>query len=177
LQRPLNRRTGRRVYAGTMKSDSKRDLVAAVSQWVGKRREIVKDSVLIVDEDVNARIIAETLLQTRGLRVRSVGDGKEAYELVRREGAAVVLLDLALAGMNGLEVIRRLRGRFEALPLPHQPRIIVVSDRAEPEVERFALRLGADAFLHKPVAPARLIGTVENFLALPHPPASVGTAA
>ncbi len=160
-----------------VKSQKTTRVLAEVSERVGKRREIVKDSVLIVDEDVNARIIAETLLQTRGLPVRAVGDGMEAYELVRREGAAVVLLDLALSGMNGMEMIRRLRGRFEALPLPKQPRIIVVSDRPEPEVERFALRLGADAFLRKPVAPARLIATVESLLALPHPPASVGTAA
>lgn len=137
----------------------------------------MKDGVLIIDEDVNARIIAETLLGTRGLHVRAASDGNEAYELIRREGAAVVLLDLALRGMNGLEVIRRLRGRFESLPLPSQPRIVVVSDRTEPEVERFALRLGADAFLRKPVAPARLIDTVEKLLSLPHPPASVGSAA
>lgn len=137
----------------------------------------MKDVVLIIDEDVNARIIAETLLSTRGLRVRAVSNGTEAYDLIRSKGAAVVLLDLSLRSLNGLDFIRRLRGRFESLPLPSQPRIVVVSDHAEPEVERFALRLGADAFLRKPVAPARLIDTVENLLSLPHPPASVGSAA
>jgi CheY-like chemotaxis protein len=121
-------------------------------------------TVLIVDDDVNARIIAETLLELRGLRVRLATDGTEACEMVRREGAAVVVVNLSLPGMNGFEVLRRLRGRFETLRLPAQPRIVVTSDREEPEVERFALRLGADAFLRKPVAPNRFIAIVEQFI-------------
>jgi CheY-like chemotaxis protein len=123
--------------------------------------------VLIVDDDVNACIITETLLRLRGLDVRLASDGAEACEMVQREGAGVVVLDLGLAGMNGFEVLRRLRGRFETLRLPTQSRIIVTSDREEPEVERFVMRLGADAFLRKPVAPQRLIGMVEQFLAAP----------
>ena len=121
-------------------------------------------SVLIVDEDVNARIIAETLLRTRGLRVHAAMDGVEACEIVRREGPAVVVLDLGVPGMNGFEVIRSLRARFEILPPAVQPRIVAVSDRTDPDVGRFALRLGADAFLHKPTAPQRLISTVEQLM-------------
>jgi CheY-like chemotaxis protein len=121
-------------------------------------------SVLIVDEDVNARIIAETLLRTRGLQVQSAMDGVEACEIVRREGPAVVVLDLGVPGMNGFEVIRSLRARFEMLPPAVQPRIVALSDRTDPDVGRFALRLGADAFLHKPTAPRQLISTVEHLM-------------
>ncbi|MBI4517186.1 MAG: response regulator [Deltaproteobacteria bacterium] len=130
-------------------------------------------TVLIVDEDVNARIIAETLLRTRGVPVRIAADGIEACDLVRHQGAAVVVLDLALSGMNGLEVIRRLCGRFEPLPAPTRPYIIVLSDRDEPEVERFALRLGADVFLRKPLNPREFVTTVEQIIsgdAMPHEP-------
>ncbi len=130
----------------------------------------MKDTVLIVDDDVNARIIAETLLQTRGLRVRSALDGLDACEIISREGAAVVVLDLELSGMNGWEVIRRLRGRFEAMRPRTSPRIVVTSNRTEPEIQRFALRLGADAFLRKPVVPVQLITTVEQLMAAGAPP-------
>ena len=123
--------------------------------------------VLIVDDDVNAGIIAETLLRLRGLDVQVACDGAEACEMVERNGAAVVVLDLTLPEMNGFEVLRRLRGRFESLRLRVQPRIVVTSVRREPEVERFALQLGADAFLCKPVDPHRLIRIVEQLVGAP----------
>jgi CheY-like chemotaxis protein len=127
----------------------------------------VNPKVLIVDDDVNAGIIAETLLRLRGLDVQIACDGAEACEMVERNGTAVVVLDLTLPEMNGFEVLRRLRGRFESLRLRIQPRIVVTSARREPEVERFALQLGADAFLYKPIDPHRLIRIVEQLVAAP----------
>ncbi len=118
-------------------------------------------TVLIADDDVNAQIIAETLLRLRGLEVRRAVDGLQACDVVRRDDVAVVVLDLNLPGMNAFELLRRLQGRFGPPPLPANPRILVVADRQEPEVERFVLRLGADAFLRKPLAPAQFIKTVE----------------
>jgi len=127
----------------------------------------VKSTVVVVDEDVNARIIAETLLQIRGIDARSAADGTEACEIVRREGAAVVIVDLGSPGSNGLEAIRKLYGRFEALPLPAQPRIIALTNSDAPELEQFALRLGADTVLHKPVPPGEFVLTVERLMQLP----------
>jgi two-component system response regulator MprA len=123
--------------------------------------------VVIVDEDVNARIIAETLLLVRGIDVRTATDGTEACEIVRREGVAVVVVDIGSPGSNGLEAIRQLCGRFESLPMPEQPRIVALSNSAAPEVERFALRLGVDALLRKPVPPAQFLTTVEHLIRLP----------
>ena len=123
--------------------------------------------VVIVDEDVNARIIAETLLQVRGIDVRVATDGTEACEIVRRDGAAVVVVDIGSPGTNGLEAIRQLCGRFEALPIPAQPRIVALSSSGAPEMEDFALRLGVDALLRKPVPPAQFVTTVEHLIRLP----------
>jgi len=128
----------------------------------------VNGTVLMADDDANARIIAETLLEGRGLRVRSAIDGPDARDIISRERPAVVILDLALPGMNGLELIRWLQGRCEVLPFLTQPRIVAVTDRAEPAIERFALRLGADAFLRKPVEPHQFITTVERLIAVSH---------
>ena len=124
----------------------------------------MKCTVLIADDDVNAQIIAETLLRLRGLEVRRALDGAEACDIVRRENIAAVVLDLNLPGMNGFELLRRLQGRFGPPPFPANPRILVVANRREPEVERFVLRLGADAFLRKPLAPAQFIKTVEELV-------------
>ncbi len=123
------------------------------------------DSVLIVDDDVNARIIAETLLEAHGLRVRTAADGTQACEIARRGNTEVVVVDLTSPGTNGLEVIRQLRARFEFPRLPTQPRIIALTDTRQPEVERFARRLGAEVCLQKPTVSTHLIAAVEQLLA------------
>ena len=125
----------------------------------------MKGKILIVDDDVNAQIIAETLLETRGWQVRSVGDGTEALESLRRDPADVVVMELTLPGMNGWELIRHLRGRFQPMPLALQPRIVVVSSESEPATQAFAIRLGADVYLKKPVVPAQFVKQVEELLA------------
>jgi CheY-like chemotaxis protein len=123
------------------------------------------DTVLIVDEDVNARIIAETLLRSRGLHVLAATDAAAACDIMCCEGVAVVVLALALADTRGLEVLRRLRGRFETRTLPTQPRVVVVADWAEPAVERLAVGLGADAVLRRPLSPAEFIHLIERLVA------------
>ena len=135
----------------------------------------VNSTVLIVDEDVNARIIAETLLRVRGLEVRCADDTAGVYQIVEHEDVAVVVLDLSLSGNVGLEVFRRLRSRSGVPRWSREPRVVVVSSRQEPEVELFARRLGADAFLRKPLEPGEFISTVEH-LALGAPLRSAGAA-
>src|SRR5258708_6449446 len=81
------------------------------------------DTVLIIDEDANARIIAETLLRTRGLHVLAATDATQACDIICCEEVAVVVLALTVADTRGLEVLRRLRGRFETRMLPTQPRV------------------------------------------------------
>ncbi len=117
-------------------------------------------SVLIVDEDVNAQIIAETLLRLRGLDVQRATDGAQACDLLRRQKIAVVVLNLNSPGVDGLDFLHLLRGRVA--PVPRQPRILVIANRETPQLERFALRLGADAFLRVPLDPRRFIKAVET---------------
>lgn len=124
----------------------------------------MKGTVVIIDEDVNARIIAETLLQVRGIDARSTADGTEACEIVRREGAAVVIVDLGSPGTNGLEAIRQICSRFETLPLPSQPRIVALTSSDAADLEQFVLRLGADTVLRKPVPPAQFVLTIERLM-------------
>ena len=121
-------------------------------------------TVLIADQDVEARVIAKKFLRPRGLPVRFAADGAEASELVCQEAIAVVVLDVDRAEMNGFDFLRRLQGRFESLPFPNRPRILVVTARRDAAVKRFALQLGADAVLYKPLVPARFIATAERLV-------------
>ena len=123
-------------------------------------------AVLIVNDNVNRRIIEETLLQARGLPVRSVADGGDACDLLARDGARIAVvvmsLDLTATGMNGWELLRHLRGRFDPIPLSVQPRIVVTTSRQDAPTVRFAARLGADVVLQRPIAPRDFITTVER---------------
>jgi DNA-binding response OmpR family regulator len=120
------------------------------------------NAVLIVDDDVNAQIIAETLLRLRGFAVRVASETADAVDRIANTDVGVVLVDLNMPGMNGFEGLRRLRAAAGALATP--PRIIVMTDRQAPEVDRFAQRIGADAVLRKPLAPGQLIATVERLM-------------
>lgn len=119
-------------------------------------------TVLIIDEDVNAQIIAETLLRLRGLDVHIATDPAEAGEVFAHEEVGVVVMDINGAGINGFEVLHRLRVAAQALPIP--PRLVVVTDRREPELERFTRRLGVDAVLRKPMNHRQFIATVEELV-------------
>jgi CheY-like chemotaxis protein len=119
-------------------------------------------SVLIIDRDVNAQIIAGTLLRLRGLDVHVATDPVEAGQILAHEKVGVVVVDVNGTATKGFEVFQRLRAAAQALPIP--PRLVVVTDRREPELERFARRLGVAAVLRKPMNHRQFIATVEGLV-------------
>lgn len=123
----------------------------------------MKDTVLIIDEDVSTRVIAESLLRIRGLRVLSARDGTEACDVVRCEGAAVVVVGLPNCDANSLQLLRILRAQFESFAFP-TPRIVVVAGRGGAEAQRDALRSSADVFLRKPPEPIQFVAIIERLM-------------
>jgi CheY-like chemotaxis protein len=121
-------------------------------------------TVLLVNDDVNARIIEETLLEGQGIPVRAVVDAYAACDLLARDGLgiAVVVMSLEIDAteMSGWQLL--LRGHLQPILLSVQPRIVVTTARQDLETVRFFRRLGADAVLHRPVAPRDFIETVER---------------
>ncbi|MGC8644475.1 MAG: response regulator [Isosphaeraceae bacterium] len=106
--------------------------------------------VLIVDDEPNVRLVFRTALESAGYTVSEASDGEAAFDLIRARREAVVLLDLRMPRLGGLELLRRLRdGAIEA------PVVIVTAHGSMPDVAS-AIRLGAVDFLAKPVAPEAL---------------------
>lgn len=118
--------------------------------------------VLIADSDMQSRIVAGRFLCARGISVRFADHGAEVAEAVQRERIALVVLDLDCPEINGFDLLRRIRGLSEAFPLAYRPCILAVTARGDVAVKRFALRLGADAVVHKPLVAAQFIGAVER---------------
>lgn len=115
-----------------------------------------RGTVVILDGDANARIVASTLLELRGFEVRGAADAAEASALLDRDGAKVVVFDSAVPGATTGELARHLRARGGC------PHLIALTDEDACGCAEAASRWGADACLSRPVDPRRLIETVEG---------------
>ena len=119
--------------------------------------DVADKSVLVVDDDPTVREVVQHYLERDGFLVRVAGDGTVALEMMASWVPDLVLLDLQLPGLDGLEVCRRIRV-MGTVPL------IMLTARAH-ESERIAgLDLGADDYVVKPFSPRELLARVRSVL-------------
>jgi two-component system nitrogen regulation response regulator NtrX len=111
-----------------------------------------------VDDEKNIRLQVAGLLQDEGYRASGAPDAESGLALLAEEAPDLVLLDVMLPGMSGLEALERLRGRGEDVP------VVLMSGQATVESAVRATKLGAFDYLEKPLDPARLLLTVRNAL-------------
>ena len=109
--------------------------------------------VLVVDDEPDIRRVVRAGLQTRGYTVEVAAGGAEALDRISRQWPDVVLLDLMMPGIDGLEVIRQARG-WSRVP------IIVLSVREEELAKVRALDLGADDYVTKPFGMDELVARI-----------------
>ena len=105
--------------------------------------------VLIADDDETTRIVLQRALTADGYLAIPVDDGGEIWPILERENVQAIVLDLNMPGVNGWEVLRRLRDDFRYRSL--HVRVVVISGQTDGDSRRFALQLGAVEFLAKPV--------------------------
>ena len=117
-------------------------------------------TILIVEDEADIADLVKYHLEREGLVARTVADGKQALELIVRDHPDLIILDLMLPGMDGLEMCRRLRGQSATQRIP----IIMLTARAE-EVDRIVgLEIGADDYVAKPFSPRELVARVKAVL-------------
>jgi two-component system, OmpR family, KDP operon response regulator KdpE len=114
--------------------------------------------VLVVDDEPSLRRLLRTSLSVQGYRVLEAGTGQEAIDSLARDGPEVVLLDLGLPDMDGLEVIRRVRTSGFKTP------VIVLSSRGNERGKVQALDLGADDYVTKPFGMSELVARIRTAL-------------
>jgi DNA-binding response OmpR family regulator len=114
--------------------------------------------VLVVEDEAPIADVVRMYLERAGYRVEVSGDGLQALELVRARRPAVIILDVGLPGLDGVEVCRRLRAAGDWTPL------LFVTARDD-EVDRVVgLELGADDYVTKPFSPRELVARVNGVL-------------
>jgi len=114
--------------------------------------------VLVVDDEPSIRRLLRTSLSAQGYRVLETGTGQGAIDSLTRDGPEVVLLDLGLPDMDGLEVIRRVRTSGFKTP------VIVLSSRSNERGKVQALDLGADDYVTKPFGMSELVARIRTAL-------------
>ncbi|PZF91850.1 response regulator transcription factor [Micromonospora deserti] len=114
--------------------------------------------VLVVDDDRTVSDVVCRYLEHAGYQVAHVGDGAAALAAVAAERPHLVVLDLMLPVLDGLEVCRRLRARPDGVP------IIMLTARGDEADRILGLQLGADDYLGKPFSPRELVLRVGSVL-------------
>jgi len=113
--------------------------------------------VLVVEDDPTVAEVVTRYLEREGFAVESVGDGNEALASADAQLPDLVVLDIMLPGLDGLEVCRRLRSRA---PIP----VVMLTARGSEEDRVLGLELGADDYVSKPFSPRELTARVKAVL-------------
>ena len=118
------------------------------------------ESILVVEDEEDILDLISYNLKQAGFSITAVESGEEALEVASEENFSLVLLDLMLPGIDGLEVCRLLRAKPETKNIP----VLMLTARTE-EVDRIVgLELGADDYLTKPFSPRELVLRVRAIL-------------
>ena len=114
-------------------------------------------TVLVVDDEQIVREVVVGYLQRDGHRTLEAADGDRARELLEREGPSLVVLDVMLPGIDGLELCRWIRSRS-------QVPVILLTARGDETDRIVGLELGADDYVTKPFSPRELAARVRSVL-------------
>ena len=116
------------------------------------------DKILVVDDDLEMRMMLKELLGRGGFEVILASDGEEGMALAATEDPQVILLDISMPDMDGVECCRKLKAHEESSSIP----VIMVTAYWDRKTE--AIEAGADDFIYKPFDPDELSFRVQSVL-------------
>ncbi|MDP2874733.1 MAG: response regulator [Holophaga sp.] len=123
--------------------------------------EHIQQTVMVVDDDEFQLKLVGKMLQDNGYRVVLVSNGIETLNMLRKIQPNIILMDISMPNMDGLEVTRRIKGvaRFATIP------IIMITSNSEEDIVNRSLKAGAIGFMVKPLNQSLLIGRIAKVLA------------
>ena len=114
--------------------------------------------VLVVDDEPGIRESLTGVLEDEGLAAHAVGSGEECLAELARHGYDVVLLDVWMEGMDGLETL----ARIQEIPFEDRPEVVIISGHGTIETAVKATKLGAFDFLEKPLTIEKIVVVIHN---------------
>ena len=154
LQRAVN-------AAKNADKSSKNALSTVSTAALRKRLQVERTRVLVVDDAWSVRRSMQQLLEDAGYDVATAADGFEALERLRAKAPAVVLTDLEMPNLNGLELARRMKD----IPLWAAIPVVMITSRTSAKHRAEGLKAGVDVYLTKPYQDADLLAHVRSLTA------------
>ena len=114
--------------------------------------------ILIVDDDPTVRQFVDLILTQHGYHISSAATPDTAMQVLGRENFALVLLDIRMPGMSGLDILRLMRAR------QNRPKILMLTAQRDPGTIMQAIEQGADGYLVKPFKPLDLLKRVDAIM-------------
>lgn len=131
--------------------------LCAVQLKGAARMVMAREKILVVEDELDILEVIEYNLSREGFRVLSSRDGRDAIQIARNDAPDLVLLDLMLPRLDGLEVCRKLKGDAVTSDIP----IIMVTAKGEESDIVLGLGLGADDYVTKPFGPKELVARIK----------------
>jgi len=139
-------------------------VTGATGSEAGGRPSARLRALVVEDEEPFARLV-RSYLEREGFEVDSAADGEAAVALARERSPDVIVLDLMLPGIDGVEACRRIRAFSDAY-------VVMLTARAEEADKIVGLSTGADDYVTKPFSPAELVARIRAMLRRPRSPGS-----
>ncbi len=114
--------------------------------------------ILVVDDEAPIRKLFCEALTGKGYQVSSVSSGEEAIVLLKKQKPDLIILDIAMPGMNGIETLKEIRG------IDNKVDVVMMSGVATDEMEREAREIGVSGFLFKGLTVDRFLNAVAKLL-------------
>jgi two-component system alkaline phosphatase synthesis response regulator PhoP len=129
-------------------------------------------TILVVEDEPDIRKLVQYNLAQERFKVLEAEDGEQALKILQREKPNLVILDLMLPGLSGLELCKLLRDRPQTAQLP----ILMLTAKAGEADKVVGLEMGADDYLAKPFSPREMVARVRAILRRTEGPAAAETA-
>jgi len=140
-----------------------RPIDVGIRSWATPHEHAASQQIFIVDdEELNVRVARKYLRMSGFDRVNATTEPGEAVAWIRRERPDLILLDIMMPEISGLDILRELRSLDETRHLP----VVILTAHYEDEIKYQAIELGANDFLAKPIDPLELLPRVRNLLSL-----------
>jgi CheY-like chemotaxis protein len=120
----------------------------------------MKTRILVVEDNENNRYLTGYILRKHGHKVIEAVSGEEGLELALKEQPDLILMDIHLPGMDGLEAMKRIRASEAVGGIP----IIALTSYAMTGDKERALKVGCTGYIEKPIDPETIMANIESYL-------------
>jgi DNA-binding response OmpR family regulator len=117
-------------------------------------------TIMLVDDERELVAVVRTMLEENGFNVRCAYDGTQVFDFLKKQKPDLVILDIMMPQMDGLEVLTRLKGNPATASIP----VILMTEKADGEDVMVGYKMGADFYIPKPFTKNQLLDGVNSIL-------------